>query len=272
MKKYVIIGDIHCRESWKRLIVEGAVHVFVGDYFSPYMDLPFDEQVRRFNEIIQFKKDHPETILLVGNHDEDHWHICEGYSRQDKAHIPQIRALFEKNKDFFQAAYSIENRVLVTHAGVSAYWYANRALNKEEGYLFIDDPERLKLTPDIVAENVNRLWHENPHKNFSFLCNGKMSDRCGVSEMHGPMWIRYAGLEEQNIFSGTPYIQVYGHTISSDIAHYSDRDNVYKGQMYMVDCLQSKAKALLIEYDDAGIQHISHLKGIEYPSDHPNEF
>ena len=36
MKKYVVIGDIHCRDNWKRLILKDAVHVFVGDYFSPY--------------------------------------------------------------------------------------------------------------------------------------------------------------------------------------------------------------------------------------------
>lgn len=272
MKKYVIIGDIHCRENWKRLILKDAIHVFVGDYFSPYDYLiPFDKQVKVFNEIIQFKKDHPETILLVGNHDEDHWHICEGYSRQDVWHINEIRALFEENKDLFQAAYSIENKVLVTHAGVSAYWYARRALNKEDDYLFIDDPERLKLTPDIVAEEVNRLWHEDPIKNFSFRSNSKMSDYNGISEMQSPMWIRDVGLRHQNIFSDTSYVQVYGHTINDDIEHFSDPDNVYKGQRYMIDCLQYKTKALLIEYDDTGTQHISHLEGVEYPSDHSNE-
>lgn len=272
MKKYVVIGDIHCRDNWKRLILKDAVHVFVGDYFSPYDNfIPFKKRVERFKEIIQFKKDHPETILLVGNHDEDHWHICEGYSRQDAWNINKIRALFEENKDLFQAAYSIENKVLVTHAGVSAYWYARRALGKENGHLFIDDPERLKLTPDLVAEAVNKLWYEDPIKNFSFRGNSKMSDYNGISEMQSPMWIREAGLRDQNIFSGTSYIQVYGHTINDEIEHFSDSDNTNKGQRYMIDCLQYKTEALLIEYDDAGVQHISHLEGVEYPSDYQNE-
>jgi hypothetical protein len=85
------------------------------------------------------------------------------------------------------------------------------------------------------------------------------------------MWIRETGLRCQNIFSGTPYVQVYGHTINDDIEHFRDPSNINTGQRYMIDCLQYKTKALLIEYDDEDVQHISHLEGEEYLSDHQNK-
>ena len=34
--KYNIIGDIHGRTSWKELVIEDGINIFVGDYFSPY--------------------------------------------------------------------------------------------------------------------------------------------------------------------------------------------------------------------------------------------
>ena len=49
---------------------------------------------------------------MVGNHDEDHWHWNDyGCSRHDYRNAGTIRYLFETNKEFFQAAYSIENRI-----------------------------------------------------------------------------------------------------------------------------------------------------------------
>jgi len=121
--KYNIIGDIHGRVNWRDLVLDDCVNVFVGDYFSPYHPCPFEEQARIFNEIIDLKKRRPETILLIGNHDEDHWHIKEEYSRFDYAHADDIQNMFESNKHLFQVAYSINNKILVTHAGVSILWY-----------------------------------------------------------------------------------------------------------------------------------------------------
>lgn len=127
--KYNIIGDIHCRDNWKKLVREDCVNIFVGDYFSPYFPYPFEDQVSNFMDIIMYKTNHPETVLLLGNHDEDHWHIHERYSRFDSEHFETIRELFEENKDYFQIAYSIEDKILVTHAGVSVVWYVRQKYN-----------------------------------------------------------------------------------------------------------------------------------------------
>lgn len=66
--KYNVIGDIHGRVCWKELIISNAINIFVGDYFSPYDDISFEDCKKNFLEIIEYKKEHPETVLLYGNH------------------------------------------------------------------------------------------------------------------------------------------------------------------------------------------------------------
>ena len=262
--RYNIIGDIHARTIWKELVIDDAVNIFVGDYFSPYFPYPFEDQEKNFLDIIQYKKDHPQTILLVGNHDEDHWHICEGYSRCDYVNRTKIQKLFSDNADLFQAAYSIENKILVTHAGVSSWWYNRRVLKKiSQASDEMSEEVRLTMTPDIVAEGVNRAWLEDPITNFSCRKNCRFSDYCGTSEFQSPMWIREQGLHPTdseytyNIFKNSDYIQVYGHTINDCIEHYQDENG--KGECYMVDCLGYIKESLLIDINKDKI-HISHLK------------
>ena len=83
---YNIIGDIHGRTYWKNLVIDNAINIFVGDYFSPYGSFPFDDIKKNFLEIVEYKKRHPETILLIGNHDAEYWKFKvynEAYSRHD---------------------------------------------------------------------------------------------------------------------------------------------------------------------------------------------
>ena len=83
---YNIIGDIHGRIYWKNLVMDNAINIFVGDYFSPYGSFLFDNIKKNFLEIIEYKKQHPETILLIVNHDAEYWKFKvdnEAYSRHD---------------------------------------------------------------------------------------------------------------------------------------------------------------------------------------------
>lgn len=126
--KYNVIGDIHGRTCWKDLVISDRVNIFVGDYFSPYnKEYDFEHCKKNFLEIIEFKKNHPETVLLIGNHDEECWHFAEfteGCTRYNhlEGNKKEIHDLFEANKEYFQMAYSAGNQYLITHAGVSAIW------------------------------------------------------------------------------------------------------------------------------------------------------
>lgn len=127
--KYNIIGDIHSRTNWKKLLKDDCINIFVGDYFSPYFPYSFEEQVNVFMDIILYKVQHPETILLIGNHDDQHWkNIDRHVTRFNSKHQKEIEELFNENSDLFQVSCSLENKVLVTHAGVGATWYFNRSI------------------------------------------------------------------------------------------------------------------------------------------------
>jgi len=110
--------------------LKGEIQAYVDSFRN---QITWEQQKQNFLDIIAFKKEHPETILLVGNHDEDHWHWRSYYacSRHDYEHEDEIRSMFEQNKDLFQAAYSIENKALVTHAGLSILWLFRNEHGKE---------------------------------------------------------------------------------------------------------------------------------------------
>lgn len=157
-KKYNIIGDIHGRKCWKELIDDECINVFVGDYFSPYhKELTFEVCLENLKEIIEYKKAHPETILLIGNHDIDHWKLLgkdARISRHDYLHQKEIYDFFEENKSYFQAAYSIENKYLVTHAGVSILWYYRILMEKTLCIKLKAEPTRIWDLSNIDAETA----------------------------------------------------------------------------------------------------------------------
>jgi len=142
---YNIIGDIHCRDSWEKLVREDCINVFVGDYFSPYEDIPFEKQVDVFMSIIAYKEKHPETILLRGNHDLGGY-VDRPYNRDGK-NSQEVNQILMEFEDKLQTAYSIENKALVTHAGVSFIWYdryKNHQLMKQIVDCSYDDPEEVE--------------------------------------------------------------------------------------------------------------------------------
>lgn len=297
--KYNIIGDIHGRTSWKELVIEDGINIFVGDYFSPYhSEYTFEKCKQNFLNIVQFKKEHPETILLLGNHDADHWQWLVSrthMSRHDYNHENEICKLFEQNKELFQIAYSIDNKYLVTHAGVSMIWYyANKyrlneqnrrtitgnfvdlsyqkaqdfdnvraAYNENEqfkeehscggykakydvkdnmlvlwkdGWYTTQDNKFIPFrneNPNSVAEFLNEYWKTHDFE-FRWERNAMHGDCWGDSITQSPMWIRPAELSEVNIFIGTNYKQIVGHTM---FRQPTEEDNII-----FVDCLEYSNK------------------------------
>ena len=124
--KILINPDIHGRVFWKYSIEhkdEFDKIIFLGDYLDAYSpDLLLKEE-DNFKEIIQFKKDNSDkVILLLGNHDCHYINdkIYEA-SRYNLFKHDSYQKLFLDNIDLFQLIY-IYDKYLFSHAGVYQKW------------------------------------------------------------------------------------------------------------------------------------------------------
>ena len=244
--KYNIIGDTHGRTKWKDLVLTDAINIFVGDYFSPYTypeGIDYKQCQDTFFEIMKFKEEHPETILLLGNHDGEYFFTDDRTNRYDKENANTIKELFNDDKDKFQIAVSLENCVLVTHAGVTLDWFERYA--DLEGLQKINDKT---IDPNYVANFINELYNKGKFTAFDFKHNAKDYYDCyGETETHGPLWIRPDGLKKHNIFKDTKYYQVVGHTMDNKIKLLNDTENVF-----IVDVLAYTKESLIIDINEQG--------------------
>lgn len=150
---YNILGDTHGRDYWEKLVREDCINVFTGDYFSPYDNIPFKKQVDVFTGILSYKEKHPQTVMLRGNHDIGGY-VLRPYNRDGKNTI-EVNLILKEHEGELQTAYSIENKALVTHAGVSFIWYdkyKNMRPSKRVVDCSYDDPEEIvhPYTHEIV--------------------------------------------------------------------------------------------------------------------------
>ena len=124
--KILINPDIHGRVFWKYSIEhkdEFDKIIFLGDYLDAYSpDLLVNEK-DNFKEIIQFKKDNlDKVILLLGNHDCHYINSKILHSSRYNLFKANIyHKLFNDNLDLFQLIY-IYNKYLFSHAGVYQKW------------------------------------------------------------------------------------------------------------------------------------------------------
>lgn len=226
---YNIIGDIHGRSCWKNLVREDCINIFVGDYFDPYEYIPQEERLSNFRDILDFKRQHPETVLLYGNHDLHYLIANEHYSRYEPRYANDYWHAFMQSESLFHGiAYPISDKALVTHAGVTKEWY--------EKYLGAYQSKSLAE----VADKINKLWHEDKQP-FTFDANAtKWDDFFGTSPTHSPLWIRPDVLVKHDLFDGTGIKQIIGHSQTG--AGVTKDHNII-----CVDCLGTKEKSYLLE-------------------------
>ena len=187
MMKNVVLGDIHGRRVWKKIIAKEQPDqvIFLGDYVSSHEGVSESDQVSNLLEILRFKGHHPNnTILLRGNHDMQHlgydWAQCSGY-------FPWVAELMADLKEEFLANTQwiyIIGKKLFSHAGVSTAWLEFNELELNE---------------------INQLV---PSKLFGFNCMDSQ-DIYGTSPFQPPTWIRPMTLVDVMI---PGYDQVVGHT------------------------------------------------------------
>jgi hypothetical protein len=283
-----VIGDIHGRKSWKALVSDDCVNVFVGDYFDPYEKISHEQLRENFLDIVAYKQAHPESILLIGNHDKHYILGIEESTRYDHHFAAEAQKMLTENADLMQAAAAFGD-TLITHAGVSAIWYLLNAIFPEIRKLINANNEKFKdfksvdeiakfvqernkdvdfqtifilwrnrfwyfsngkwqnsqVTPDELAAWINQQWKANPAI-FDFCpYSDEMS---GDSPLQGPMWIRPNSLLSSNIFSGTKFRQIVGHTQFEEILDTAQMESMKDlAPIVFVDCLDYKAEAYKFE-------------------------
>jgi predicted MPP superfamily phosphohydrolase len=219
--KIIAIGDIHGRDYWKSILNKEIFDkvIFIGDYFDSF-DIPGDIQCNNFADIIQFKKDNMDkVILLTGNHDFHYMGYGEQYSGFQHGYQYSIGCLLDDNKNLLQMSYA-HNNILFTHAGVSTIWLRNN------GYDGGMDLNNINLF-------INDLFKYKPNK-FKFTI-GKNYSQTGNDICQTPIWIRPESLVKDMVGE---FKQVVGHTQKIQI--HIDMD------LILIDALNS-SEYLIIE-------------------------
>ena len=218
--KLIIIPDVHGRTFWRDAVKRhpDGNFIFLGDYLDPYPSegIEDEEVVQGLRDIIQFKKDHPEKVILLwGNHDLHYLYPDEllGW-RYDADNAERNAHLFWDNKELFQIAHETEaggKRFLFSHAGVGRHWL-------EDNFPKLD-------TDSVTAELLNDLVG---YPQFMSAL-GDVSFYRGGGKLVGSMvWADVHEFQyEGNWLPDT--IQVFGHTQMDAPLNYGDR-------VYCLDC------------------------------------
>ena len=193
-KHTIVIGDIHGREIWRKILKDYSgeqVVVFMGDYFDTFEFITTQQQVKNFRSILALKMKYPDKVkLLIGNHD---YHYLLGtfarYSGHQTMNAAEITAVLEPNLMLMQMCYVDGFRVF-THAGVTKTWCKNNNID---------------VNGDLEKQ-INELFKNN-RKSFGF-CIGAI-DQTGDDPIQSPIWVRPGSLLEDAVEDKT---MIVGHT------------------------------------------------------------
>lgn len=237
--KTLIIPDIHGRTFWKEDTEkflndnENGVIVFLGDYLDPYKGednenkISQESSIINLKEIIEFKKNHDNVILLTGNHDLPYiFYEFDKCSRYDRWRAPKITRIFIDNIRLFNIAFKTTSggkNFILSHAGIQKNWV--------ESYF----SESFKIINDVnVAEFMNAQFDDkktNPSNTFIYALNVMSKLRGGFFDNHGSMvWadcLEY--LRPDTEIYGD--FQIFGHT-------QLEKPFIYKN-FACLDCRQS---------------------------------
>lgn len=219
MEGIIIVPDVHCRDFYKPVLkMKDVKIVFLGDYLDPYPreELSFEAGLANLEEIIQFKKDNPENvILLLGNHDFNYVWQKNWASRFNPKFSSEANRLYLENLNLFNP-YKVIDNILFTHAGVSSGWMKTNKIEQE------------------ITEYIDINWNIFLHgavgpTEESYL---PIFD-CG--KIRGG-WARYGGIfwndvRENGYENPINYVQIFGHTqlgLTGDMIEM--KDDPFKGK------------------------------------------
>ena len=232
MSKYLLVGDIHGDAA----IVHRAAQrpeplIFLGDFLDSFTFSP-GQQHLALQAAIQLKEQGRARIIL-GNHEVSYLNPnerCSGWNALTQALVVPHREAMLRFEPFI---WFEKYRVLVTHAGVSQFWWERHGAADIE----------------MVLQKAFRdgdSW---------FHCAGKA--RGGPAAFGGPLW-----LDWQREFQPIPGIrQVVGHSASiAGKARYFKQTCVTKAIRtsdngdWNIDCLQHEPLGLLYDDEDGSLE------------------
>lgn len=196
--KIVIIGDTHGRIHWKSIVEkekDADKIIFIGDYFDSF-DILAQNQLENFLDIIQYKKDNMDkVVLLFGNHDY-HYYMYnqkmgdERYSGFIASHALQFKEVLEQAiKDKLILMCYKEGELCCTHAGITQTWLDNNNYDGEED----------------LESFINTLFEFKP-SSFRFVGRNVYGDSVESS----PIWVRPDSLMKDP--PKETLTQIVGHT------------------------------------------------------------
>lgn len=196
LNNIIVIGDIHGRNLWKNIIskeVDVNKIIFIGDYFDSRDDISVQQQVDNFKEILEFKKNNMDkVILLLGNHDFHYLKDArENYSGFNQYHFIDINELIEPSvrSGLVTVCYTHDNYVF-THAGITKTWCNDNDIDINN-----------------LSDSINQALFENPNA-FRFNMGDNFS-RTGDDVTQSPIWVRIPSLFKDKLDGKT---FVIGHT------------------------------------------------------------
>lgn len=240
MNKIIVIGDLHGRNIWQDIVnKEKSLPrkdkvdqiIFMGDYFDSF-DVPYEEQMKNFADIIAFKKLYKEkVILLFGNHEFHYmWYAKEKYSGYQELHAIDIQQVLRNavKEGWLQMAYQHE-QYLFTHAGVTQTWY-------KENY-------NRTLSGKNLAGKINEIFSDHPEA-FRFTPSNPL-DHTGDSITQSPIWVRPRALSFDAVEGFT---HVVGHTHVKEITYprMNIESNLQETKIIQVDTFDHCKEYLII--------------------------
>lgn len=233
--KNIYIGDIHGRNDWKQIINQEKTFdkvVFVGDYFDSF-DISIKDQINNFKDIIQYKKDNwDKVVLLLGNHDYSYFFeeiVCSGYKQELFILINStLINLFKKN--YFRIAIELDDYV-ISHAGITKTWISRVQKKLElDKHPSLEDLKEIFWSKHLLFD-FGFLYEENDVNSF------KMLSKYGDNVWQGPFWVRPNSLMQDRYFKK----QIIGHTQVKPNGHIRPKSDVIQ-----IDALANK-EYLVIE-------------------------
>lgn len=202
--KILVLGDIHGRPVWKNIIEKENPDkvIFLGDFVATHERNTPEQQIEQLEAILDYKDEHPNTVILRGNHDLDglgyYWASCwprpDAYVCERMNRNAPLGQRFLKASQWFKRELIGDKKVIFSHAGITREW--------------LTDVHKLKIgTKKQLEAALNKIALMEPSESFGFT--GGRWDSGGTDPCQSCTWVRPYTLREHAI---PGYTQVVGHT------------------------------------------------------------